>query len=416
MQGGNNGSMVIPFSSQLSPLFQFINTYPELGLTLKPTMPLNGQALSKDDVNMIKSWIDSGCKSLEGEIPFEKNYTTRSKIYMSNQGCDLVAIIDPPTGLIMRYIKVGHEENEIELPHNIQVSHDGRYWYACFVNGKYLQKYDAATDTLVAEATIGTGSWNVIRISENDQHGFVSDLSSNGKMVMVNLNSMSVEAVLSGSGVLSNPHGMAISKNADTIYITSQYGNMVYRYLPLTTSLDKISLQKGVQPVTTPQLLDPHEIMFSSDASKYFVTCQASNEVRVMDRQADTLLKVISVGKYPLEMAQYKQLLFVTCQEDINPVNNFFRGSVYVINTQTMQTEKIIYGKMFQPHGLAVDIEHEQLYIASRNADPTGPAPHHISDCGGRNGYFTILNLNNYEITISSNEASVDPYSLAYKP
>lgn len=416
MAGGNNGSMVIPYNSQLSPLFQFVNTYTDLGLTLKPTMPLNASPLSKEEVTLIKSWIDDGCKSKDGEIPFANNYSGRSKIYMSNQGCDLVAVIDPGTGLIMRYLTVGHNPNEIELPHNLQVSHDGRFWYACFVNGSYLQKYDAATDTLVAEALIGTGSWNVIRISEDDQHAFVSDLSSNGKMVKVNLNSMTIESVLSGSGVLSNPHGMAISTHADTVYITSQYGNMVYRYIPSMTSLEKISLEKGAAPVTTPQLLDPHEILFSNDASKYYVTCEASNELRVMNRSADTLLKVIPVGKFPLEMVTYHQWLFVTCQEDVNPENNFFRGSVYVINTETLQTEKIIYGKMFQPHGLTIDIKNEQLYVASRNADPSGPAPHHISNCGGRNGYFTIVNLKNFQITTVSNEASVDPYSLAYRP
>jgi YVTN family beta-propeller protein len=404
-EGAEKGAVVVPYSTEQSPLLQYINTYADIGLSSEPAMPLNGTPLTREEVLTIKNWIQEGCPNKNKEGPFP-NYASRKKIYISNQGCDLVSVIDAETHLVMRYIKVGHEANITELPHNIQSSSDGKYWYVCFVNGTYFQKYDADTDELVKEVNIGTGSWNVIKLSNNNEKAYLSDFSTKGKLVTINLNTMTVQSVISGAGILSNPHGIATSPSADTIYITAQFGNMVYRLIPATSSLEKISLQKNQAPVTTPQLLDPHQIKMSEHGKYYFVTCQASNEVRVMDAKMDTLVKIISVGKYPLEMAvaKNKNLLFVTCQEDPDPINSVYKGSVYAINMNTFLVEHVIYQNFYQPHGITVDDTRNLLYVASRNADPNGPAPHHISTCGGRNGYYTIIDLNTYEVIKSGIE------------
>lgn len=417
LRGGHSGAAVIPFAINQSSLLQFINTYSELGLQSSPTMPLNADPLTKDEVVLFRNWILAGCPDKQGHIPFSSNPETRKKIYVSNQGCDLVSVIDAETKVIMRNILVGHDPNVIELPHMLQMSPDGSSWYACFVNGFYLQQYSATTDQLTGEVYIGQGSWNVVRIAQDGKTAYVSDLSSNGKLAIVDLTSMTLKTMLSEPGLLTNPHGIAVSSNADTIYITAQYGNMVYRYLPKVPSLEAVSIQKGQNPVTIPFLLDPHEISFDQDESHYFVTCQASNEVRVMDKKMDTLVAVIPVGKYPLEMVwnKNKTMLYVSCQEDPDQVNSFYRGSIYCINPVTYSVEHVIYANLFQPHGITIDEERDLIYIASRNADPNGPAPHHVSGCSGRNGYYTVVNLKTYQELIEAYELSSDPYSVMYR-
>jgi DNA-binding beta-propeller fold protein YncE len=131
-----------------------------------------------------------------------------------------------------------------------------------------------------------------------------------------------------------------------------------------------------------------------------------------MQTGVDTLLKVIPVGKYPLEMAasKSKELLFVTCQEDTNP-NPLAKGSIYVIDMKTLTVVKIIKEKFYQPHGIAIDDKRDLLYVISRNADRNGPAPHHISECGNRNGFFHVININTWQRVSPTSEVSVDPYS-----
>lgn len=412
-EGGGSGAVVIPFSPNQSSLMQFINTYADLGLQATPTMPLNGTVLSRDEVTTVKNWITSGCPDIEGNIPFSSNADSRTKAYISNQGCDLVSVVDAETGLVMRYVKVGKLENASEVPHNIRVSPDRKYWYVCFIDGSYIQQFDAATDKLVDTYEIGSGLWNIVKISSDGKKAFASSLESNGKLVEVNLET---KALKKYDGLFVNPHGIALTKNSDTIYITAQNGNMIYRLIPSLVDVQSISLQKGVPPVTTQGILDPHEIMMNESYSKYFITCQTSNEVRVMQAGVDTLLKVIPVGATPLEMtmSKNKDLLFVTCQEDANP-NLLSKGSVYVIDMNTLAVVKIIKEKFFQPHGLAVDEQRNLLYVASRNVAPGGPAPHHTSACNGNNGFFHIIDINTWQLHRPGTELSVDPYSVDFR-
>ena len=70
----------------------------------------------------------------------------------------------------------------------------------------------------------------------------------------------------------------------------------------------------------------------------------------------------------------------------------------------------------FQPHGMVVDENTDQLYVASRNQDPSGPPPHHVSSCDGKNGYFQVFDINNWTEATSPKEVSVDPYSMIITP
>jgi YVTN family beta-propeller protein len=416
LQGGVSGSVVIPYFVEQSSLFQFVNTYSNLGLSSTPTMPLNAPILSTQEVTTIKNWIEKGCRNKANEMPFQQNYANRKKAYICNQGCDLVSVIDIETNLVIRYVKVGHDPNAIELPHGIKTSKDGKYWYVCFNAGSYLQKFDAQTDLFVSETNIGPGNWNVIGISSDNNIGYVSDLASNGKLVVVNLQTMQIQNTISGSGLLVSPHGIALTQTGDTIYVSAQYGNMIYRVVPSLFQIDKISIEKGKPPVTVPQLKDPHEILMNADFSKYFITCEASNEVVVMDAKVDTILKTIPVGIYPkaLAFSKTKNQLFVTCQEDNSIIYPTLKvkGTVYVIDMNTLNVVKILDEKFYQPHGIAVDDRTNKLFVVSRNSNPNGPAPHHASGCDGRNGFFHVIDLNTWKVIKRNSELSTDPYNM----
>ncbi|MEZ5045435.1 MAG: hypothetical protein R2831_00400 [Chitinophagaceae bacterium] len=55
------------------------------------------------------------------------------------------------------------------------------------------------------------------------------------------------------------------------------------------------------------------------------------------------------------------------------------------------------------------------LYVASRNVNLDGPAPHHTSSCGGRNGFFHVISLKTLKSIKAPHELSVDPYSIGIK-
>ncbi len=414
-EGSRGGSPVIPYRSDQSYLMFSVNTDPNLGVTLPPVMPFNQDPLSIEEYTALQDWIDNGAPNADGQVKFADD-PDRRKFYITNQGCDLVSVFDAETQTLMRVIDVGSTD-EIESPHQVKVSPDGQYWYTIFFSGSTIQKYSTIDESYISEAEIGPGSWNTFRISSDGKYAYIVNWSPNGSVAVVDLETMQLVQTLGGDGSMEYPHGSLINQTNDILYVTAQHGNFIYKIdisdidNPI---IDKVSLN-GVSP-TVISWLDPHEVEMTPDGSKYFLTCQESNEVRVLSTDDDSLIATIPTGDFPQEMSisTTTPYLFVSCTEDIStyPGKN---GSVHIIDYTDNTLVKTLHTG-YQPHGIAVDDVNQLVYVAHRNIDVNGPAPHHSTDCEGRNGYVTIIDMATLELVADYKvEISVDPYSVAVR-
>ena len=409
-RGSSAGSPVIPFRSDFSSLCYFINTYSELGNINTPTMPYNKTELSKEEVQTIKNWIDDGAPDINGNIKWAEN-SLRKKVYVTNQGCDVVTVFDSETQLPMRYITVGKNAG-VEVPHIIKISPDGQFWYVIFVNGSVVQKYRCSDDVLVGEASLGLYlDWNTMVISDDGTRGYCVSWASSGRVASVDLVQMKV---INNYGGYFFPHGVALNGTNDTLYVTGQTGNYILKIDTSLATTQTISLQNGILPSSVSSL-DPHEILISPDKKNFYITCEESNELRVFSISSNSVTNIINVGTEPEEMgiSFIKNKLYVTCLEDITSFPGY-HGSVSEIDLTTYAERRIQVG--FLPHGIAVDDNKGLVYVASRNILSSGPTPHHSSVCSGtRNGFINFIDINTFTLKANRTEVSSDPYSVAVR-
>ncbi len=425
-KGTVNGSAVIPFSPGQSTMFLFTNTFPDLGVSVRPTMPVNEDSLSREEVLTLMNWIKKGAPDQSGKIMFA-DHPFRSKYYVVNQGCDLVTSFDPDSKLPMRYIKVGHLPNIIESPHQLRVSPDGKYWYVIFLTGNYFQKYSTTTDSLIAEVNVGTGQWNTFQITNDGKYAFAIDYSSaetntvgEGIVACIDLQTMKIVKKYC-CGLFNFPHAVALYPNNQQLLVFNQEGSQYYMIDFNNTNGNSIASPGFSLPINMDgangRILKPHDVVFNSSGTEYYVTCQATNEVRIFDAQNHKLLSIVPTGAFPQELALSAKdnLLFVTCMEDKSTFPGK-KGSVAVIDLTSRTLKTSIYTG-HQPHGIAVDESRNLVIVANRNASTDGPAPHHSTECGGRNGSVSFIDLKKLEfIRGSSVEVSVDPYFVSIKP
>lgn len=413
-QGGNGAACVIPYRHDYSTFFSYINTFSDLGVTLSPTMPYGENHLTREEVILLKNWINNGAPSRDGFVKFSDN-PNRKKFYVTNQGCDVVTVFDEATLLPMRYINVGSTAG-LENPHMVRVSPDGQFWYILNTGGLYLEKYRTSDDSFVSRAYIGPGNWNTFVITDNSQKAYCIDFAtSNAKLAEVSLSTMTGTTYTTP---FNSPHGSALNLANDTLYITQQQSSKVYK-LALDGSFGYTEVNAYTGPDPSPAL-NIHEIRFSPDGSRYYLTCQGTSEVRIMQTTNDSLLAIIPVGASPSEMSfstNPPYNCYVTCTEDLSIPGK--RGSVAVINYLTYTATSIYAGH--QPHGIEVDDAKKLVYVVNTNVSADGPAPHHTSECGGKNGNVTFMNMstNTMVLTptgnIKSVEVSVFPYSVAVR-
>ncbi|REJ81399.1 MAG: YncE family protein [Bacteroidetes bacterium] len=417
--GGRSGSSVIPFSTDYSFLLYFVNSDTSLGPTLEPRMPIGAEALSSAEYQTLVNWIANGGRNKSGELRYPDG-ASRKKAYICMQGCDQVAVIDAESGNIMKYVSVGISPENTEAPHMVRLSPDGRYWYVVFFNGKIIQKFRTEDDTPVGTVNIGTGDWNTIIITPDGKKGFVSATLLQ-KTTVIDLENMVVETSI----FPEFPHGGFITPDGNYLYLTSQLGNFVNKVdiSNVFYNYDPVILQPG-ESKTTASRYDAHEMILSPDGQKYFVSCQASNEVRIFRTANDSLLGIIPVGHRPQEfsISSTRPYLFISCTDDPSGTNR--KGNVYVINYQTNSLITSVYTG-YQPHGIAVNDDKDIVYVAHLNSDSNGPTPHHSTGCGGRNGYMTAINMSNLSLYrktqpdgssfVYRNELLTFPYFVEYK-
>ena len=199
-----------------------------------------------------------------------------------NQGCDVVTVFDAESQLPMRYITVGNNPSVIEIPHMIRISPDGQYWYVIFVANNILQKYRTSDDSFVGEVSLGNyQNWNTIAITNDSKKAYCVSWQANSRLAVVDLEHMSILYNIS-AGNFTDAHGIALNNTNDTIYITKQLGNYIYKIdTAFNTGFHEVTIDGSTNLIGTSSL-DPHEITFSPDGNKYFITCHTSNEVRVL--------------------------------------------------------------------------------------------------------------------------------------
>jgi YVTN family beta-propeller protein len=400
-EGGNLGSSVIPYRPDYSTMLYYTNTDTAQGLVLQPTMPYNNTPLTSSEYETLKNWIINGAPNCNGEV-WRSDYASRKKVYVTNQGCDVVSVFDAQTKLVMRMKDVGKLAG-IESPHSIKVAPNNQFWCVVFIGGSYFQKFSTLDNSLLGEVNIGLGQWNTFAISPDSKKAYTVDLTS-GIIVEINLQTMTKVAY---PGVLGQPHGTILNANGDTLFITNQAGSNIWK-------------------VPTNDLFSPqtiyfsgyasshfHEVVFSPNKNFYFLTDDVNSQVLVVNANNNSVITQIPVGTFPQEMAisTSKPYLFVTCVEDQTTFPGK-RGSVYVIDYNTNTVVKSIYTG-HQPHGIVVDDANGLVYVANRNNTIGGPAPHHSSICGGRNGSVVAIDLNTLNLVPGfSSEVSVDPYGI----
>lgn len=399
-----HGTPVIPYSSKFSPLFYYSNPYPDLGLMSRPT---NRRILSREEVIKIKQWIDQGAPDVNGRVYGSNLY---NKVYVVNQGCDVVTVLDAESQRPIRMIDVGADPNVIETPHFINFSPDGKYWYVVFINSPYLEKYDANTDKLVARCNLNNEvDWNRIIITKDGKKGFCVAWTANGKVISVDLEKMQVIHSMYG---LYFPHGAVLSKNDDTLYVAAQTGNFFMKIDTALTGYVSIPIDNS-GTINYASSLDPHDILASPDGTKLYFTCQGSNEIREFDLTTNMVTHIIPVGTFPQGMAYSStyHTLYVSCALDNNGSS---MGSIVAIDLNNYTTRKVYVG--YQPHGIALDEKNNLLYVPNRNLVGSGLPSYYSSLCTGRNGFVSVLNIPSLSIKKEHIELSVDTYFAKVRP
>lgn len=262
------------------------------------------------------------------DVPDQNYY-----VYVAAESEDTVHLVrfGPAGGELVETISVGAFATEIEGPHGIRVSPDGKHWYVSIAHGQpygSVFKYDASDNISTGDTLAGlfpatmaiSGTTGLMFVANFNLHG---DMEPSTITVIDTVSMMEIAQI--GQGIM--PHGSRASPDGrhhfsvgmmdDTLYEIDVMKLAVSRKLKLTDGSDSAgsgSAHHGhAMGTAKPTWVQPHP-------SKPFVyvALQGANQVAEVSLEDWSITRRFATqkGPYNLAISPDGKLVLATCKPD----------------------------------------------------------------------------------------------------
>jgi DNA-binding beta-propeller fold protein YncE len=314
-------------------------------------------------------------------------------VYVGAESADLIHRLRfGPSGLVVeRTIPVGESSVEMEGPHGLQISKDGRFLHLTTghgsPDGKYW-KYALGPDTLVGPG-IHLGYFPAsLDVTPDGLYAFVVNFNLHGEMVPSSVSVIytptNTEVARTTTCVM--PHGSRVDPNGTHQYSTCMMDDQL---VELDTRTFEVSRRFGVGkanagPIAAvaatdaaahaghaghhpmpPVTCSPTWAQPSADGKRIYAACNKSDEILEIDRDKWTLLRRLPTGRGPYNLAVTPdgKLLVATLKQG---------AAVEVFDLATGRSVMREKSSTTVTHGVAISSDSRYAFVSSEGV---GAAP-----------------------------------------
>ena len=247
-----------------------------------------------------------------------KNYY----VYVAAESDDAVYLLKlgPEGGQVVKRIPVGIYPTEIEGPHGVRISPDGRHWYVSIAHGKpygYVFKYSTGDDVAINDVKAGLFP-STMDISRSTGLMFVVNFNLHGDMEpstisVIDTASMTEVAAIE-QGIM--PHGSRTSADGKFHYSVGMMSDELYEIEVMKLKVSrKLHLAQdhaeGSAQAVKPTWVEPHPMK-----RFVYVALQGVNQVAEVDLEDWRIARRFQTqeGPYNLAVSSDGKMLLVTCK------------------------------------------------------------------------------------------------------
>ena len=326
-------------------------------------------------------------------------------VYVTAESEDEVALIrfDGEKATTVKTIPVGIKPTEIEGPHGITVSPDGKYWFLSLAHGNpfgYLVKYETGTDRAVGETTLGLFPASM-QISEASGLLFCVNFNLHGDMVPSTLSVVEPQTMseLKRIPVGIMPHGSRISPDGTRQYTVGMMSGELFEINTLTLEVSRVLNLDTNEPLHAQQdkVIAEHEnhhashtmndraahqhsaikptwVMPHPDGKRVYVAANGSDEILEIDLPAWKITRRLPCGKgpYNVDVTPDGTKLIVSYKSE---------GSTGIWDLVNYKELANIPNTRKVTHGVAVSPDSKYAFIS-------------VEGIGGESGTMDVIDLN----------------------
>jgi DNA-binding beta-propeller fold protein YncE len=268
----------------------------------------------------------------------------------------------PDGTIVEKTIRIGELPNEMEGPHGLAISADGRHLYMTTGHGLpdgKLWKYELPSDTLVGEG-LSLGRFPAsLDLTSDGLYSFSVNFNLHGDMVPSTVSVVYTPEQIEVARIVTctMPHGSRIDPGGTRQYSTCMMDDELVEIDTIAFEVSRRfsvaqgkegplaaaavdphdgHVMPGAQPATAAPVVDPAEVGYggarhemtpascsptwaqpSADGRRIFVACNKADEILEIDREAWTLVRRLPTGRgvYNLAVTPDGRLLVATLKQ-----------------------------------------------------------------------------------------------------
>jgi YVTN family beta-propeller protein len=330
----------------------------------------------------------SPCLAQSPPVP---SAATPYTLYVSSESGDIVTRIEvgPAGWRKVREVPVGVLPTDIDGPHNVAVSSDGRYWYVSIAHGTpygSVWKYSTANDSLLGRVQVGAFP-TTVGLSPDGGWAWVPNSDFHGDRGGVNTVSAIYTPTLTQVTqlpVCDMPHGSRYNHAGTRVYIACMMSDELVAIDPAAFRIvGRAALGRGgasamaahehegsgaavapgaassTMPGQNPDCLTTY-VSVSPGDSLLYLACNHGNELQVRDPATLQLIRRLptGAGAYNVEPSPDGKWVLVTNKKD---------QSVSVFDTRTWTEAARVRTTKRIPHGIAFSPDGKYAFVTQES-------------------------------------------------
>jgi len=281
------------------------------------------------------------------------------QLYVTSGVTDEVLVLEAADGTLIRRIPVERRRDEIDGPHGVAVSPDGRYWYVSLEHGEpTLWKFERPGDRLVGRVRIPGAGAARIGVTPDGGVAFVPDYDrarpgEAGRVAVISLETLEI---VGNPLVCPSPHHAAVSPAGDLVAVACSQSDEIV--LLDASSLAEVRRFPAGDSAGSPgrPRYRPLNLAWSPDGEVLYVALHAAAEVAAFG--PDGVGKgVAAVGPGPAQIA-------VTPDGGMIVAANRRDRSLSVVDAATLVERFRVDLGADHPHGVTLDGSGRFAFVA----------------------------------------------------
>jgi DNA-binding beta-propeller fold protein YncE len=281
------------------------------------------------------------------------------RLYVTSGFGDEALILDPVEGVVMDRRSLDPRPGERDEPHGIDVSPDGRHWYATLSHGEpTLWKFETREDRRVGTVTLPLRGAARVEVSPDGSHAAVADywLGGLGEPSQVALVELATLRVIDTPTVCPAPHHAAWDPAGARLAVTCSLSDEVV-ILDAATLEPEARFPVLAQPNPSPgnPVAKPMNVAWSPDGSRIYVTLARSGRVAAFEVDGTPVWSTATGdGPAQIEITPGGEWLVVAHRGG---------GTLGLVDAATGEARVLPLAEAVHPHGVALDTTGTRAFV-----------------------------------------------------